>query len=518
MTMPVDESPVAGIERSHVRGSSLLLVGRLLAMVFNLVVQVVAVRYLGKTEYGVFAYAVATTALASSGALLGQDQALSRFLPRFEAAGDPSRARGVLVVAFGTVSVLGTAIAAVVIGLHFSGVDLASDKAAASALVVLIASAPLLAMDEVFINLFAVVARPRAIFFRRYVLTPGLRVVAVLFVVATAGTAQDLAWAYLVAAILGVVAYTLLFRRALAALGDHVLGVRARPVLPVREMWGFGAPVYASDMVAVSQRSVIVILLEAIRSVQEVATYRAVVPIASMNMVGFDSFRLLYFPVVSRLFHEGRRADVRRLYWQSAAWIAVVTFPVVVATTVLAVPLAKLLFGHEFADSGSVLAILSVGLYLNAALGLNTHTLRASGHLRLLLAIDGAAGAYFLVTSVLLISAHGAVGAAIATASTLAVQNAGVHLGLGRVLGSIGVPPEHRWTYGSLLAGVAVLAAFQLAVDPQLPAGVAAGVAVSAAVLVVNRRALDVRDTFPELAGLPVIGRLFRYRDRSGKV
>ncbi|MEP6665259.1 MAG: hypothetical protein ABJA81_02320, partial [Nocardioidaceae bacterium] len=52
----------AKMGRQHVRGSMLLLLGRVLSLVFTVATQVVIVRALSKADYGVFAYAFTLTA------------------------------------------------------------------------------------------------------------------------------------------------------------------------------------------------------------------------------------------------------------------------------------------------------------------------------------------------------------------------------------------------------------------------------------------------------------------------
>jgi len=49
-----------------IRGSSLLFCGRLIGLALNLAVQVLAVRYLSKRDYGAFAYALAVVAMGGS--------------------------------------------------------------------------------------------------------------------------------------------------------------------------------------------------------------------------------------------------------------------------------------------------------------------------------------------------------------------------------------------------------------------------------------------------------------------
>ena len=52
--------------KQHIRGSSLLLAGRILSLGLNLGVQVLLIRYLAKTDYGAFAYAIALVSMGAS--------------------------------------------------------------------------------------------------------------------------------------------------------------------------------------------------------------------------------------------------------------------------------------------------------------------------------------------------------------------------------------------------------------------------------------------------------------------
>ena len=52
--------------RGHIRGSVMLLLGRLTSMSLAFVTQVVMVRYLSKSDYGAFAYALSVVALLQS--------------------------------------------------------------------------------------------------------------------------------------------------------------------------------------------------------------------------------------------------------------------------------------------------------------------------------------------------------------------------------------------------------------------------------------------------------------------
>ena len=100
--------------RLQIRGSLLLLSGKILALFLNLVTQVLTVRYLVKADYGAFAFAVSAVELAACFSMLGLNKACSRFVAIFHERGDLERALGTLVMLVATV--LGASVACVIGG------------------------------------------------------------------------------------------------------------------------------------------------------------------------------------------------------------------------------------------------------------------------------------------------------------------------------------------------------------------------------------------------------------------
>lgn len=497
----------AEAQREHLRGSSLMVAGRVIALTVNMAVQVLTVRHLGKTGYGVFAYGVSLSSLVATLAIFGQGKAMGRFLPRFLHAGEPDRARGAMAIAFATVIVLGTSLSSLVLGLHAVGIDISSDEQVVSTLLILISLSPFLALDSLFVSVFAVVAKPTAIFFRRHVLTPLFRLAAVIFVVATSGSVERLAWAYLVVGALGVCVYLAML---IQVLRSDPLGPGSGRTYPLREMWGFGSSMVASDSVHMIRTHLIVVFLEALRSVDDVGAFRAVVPVAQVNLVAMQAFELLYFPVVSRLFARNDARGVATLYWSSAAWLAVGTFPVFIFTFAFAEPVTTLLFGNEFADSATILSVLAVGFYVSASLGMNTLTLKATGNVRLFLLIDGVIAATALVSGLVFISLWGALGAALAVTMVTILQNVLTHLGLRRALDGLPFPATHRSVYASVVVVAGTLFLLQQAVGLSIVVAVPVGLVTAVGVLVAHRAVLDIGEILPEIRRIPLLRRLIR--------
>ena len=80
-------------------------------------------------------------------------------------------------------------------------------------LLVLIACTPIEALDHLFQGLLATFAGARAIFFRRYLLAPLLRLAALGLVLATAGSVHMLAYGYVIGGLIGVSTYGVILLR-----------------------------------------------------------------------------------------------------------------------------------------------------------------------------------------------------------------------------------------------------------------------------------------------------------------
>src|SRR5690242_12836039 len=108
-------APAEALVRSQVRGSTLLLAGRILQLGVNMAVQLMVVRYLSKAGYGAFAYALAIVMVGETIVLFGLDRAVSRLVPISIEKRDFATACGVLVLSMLTVVSLGMLLIAAVV-------------------------------------------------------------------------------------------------------------------------------------------------------------------------------------------------------------------------------------------------------------------------------------------------------------------------------------------------------------------------------------------------------------------
>lgn len=518
MTAGGDPAPPGGeptasagdLGRRHVRGSALFTVGRLLSLLFTVSTQVTIVRYLPVEQYGAFAYALV---IVSTGRLLlslGQGSVLSRFLSMYEEQGDRARMVGSLLLGAMTVTVTGSAllVAALLFVDELATSGLEGGTELSALLLVLILLAPLEALDELFIAVFASMTRAKSIFVRRYLLVPGLRLLVVLLMVATSQDAVFLAVGYVGVQALGLVVYGALLLRILRARGLLGFARPRRVVLPVRAVLALALPSLTGTLVYLSMNFGSVALLSVYWGAAEIALYRAVFPAARLNQFVFTAFSTLYLPMAARLFARDDRDGARAAYWHTAVLLAVASFPVFAMTSVFAPLTTVVLFGERYAESSTVLLLLSVGYYLNVALGFNANTLIVFGRGRRLLWVNGAAAAANLLLCFLLVPEHGAVGVALANAVTLVLQNALYQWSLTGTIATAFVDRGHLRPYALVLVATAALAAVRVAVDPSFPVALLVVAVVSLVLLRLTRRELRLADVFPEVRRVPVVRRL----------
>jgi O-antigen/teichoic acid export membrane protein len=469
----------------------------------NFLVQILTVRYLAKSDYGALAYALSIVALGTDVVLLGLNRALNRFVPIYHEHGDYGAMFGTIILIMGSVIGLGVALVVLVIGFQgFLMRSMVSNPLSVGLLLLLITLAPLQALSMLFRGLLAIFCGPRAVFFQKYVVGPGLKLSAILLVIAMQENVYVLAAGYLLGGLLGVALYVVMLQRTFA---KQALWERLKPkrlTMPARMLFGFSIPLFTTDLL---ETTTAVLLLEYFRGTTDVAEFQAVIALAGLHNIVLQNLEILYTPLASRLFARHRVTDLNTLYHRSTAWITIVTFPIFAVCFFLAKPIVVLLFGSRYASAGLILALLAIGEFVNAALGLNRYTLQVYARIRLITVINVLSVLIGLGLNVWLIPQYGALGAALATASTLVAHNLLNHAGLWLATPIDLFPWRYLRVYLSIVMSTLVLAGLRLLVQPSVPLMLLLVVLTTLLLVRMHRHFLDVADTFPELGRVPIL-------------
>jgi O-antigen/teichoic acid export membrane protein len=512
---PVTAAPLHSTRNNaaaeHIRGSSLLLVGRFIAYGLEFAAQVLLVRYLSKSDFGALSYALSIIILLEGIVVLELPNTLARFIPLYRERKAYSMLMGSIALGLATVAGLGALLAA---GLYAAvgplELQLTGDPRALTLLIALALLIPLEGLATLLTALFATLSRATEIAFRQ-VLTPALKLGVVLALMLLQADVAFVATGYVVAAAVTLLAYAWMLLRSF---GKQPWLAEWRPrrlVFPAREVFGFALPLLASTLVWMLMESSDALLLGYFRNVDAVASFRAVLPIPRVLSTLTLTFAVLYTPLAARLYARGEHGELAELYRRVALWMTVLAFPVFAMAFSFARATTTGIYGERYADSAPIMALLSVGYYFFAVTGFNGLTLKIYKQLRYSVSVDIAAAILNVAVNLVLIPRYGTLGAAIGTSGTLLVHNALKQYGLWRYL-HVNL---FQLPYTKIYAALFVVALALLGLQSVLPASLLIAIPLSAAgsllVLWIARDALEIDATFPELRRWPVVGAFLRW-------
>jgi O-antigen/teichoic acid export membrane protein len=160
------------------------------------------------------------------------------------------------------------------------------------------------------------------------------------------------------------------------------------------------------------------VLLAVFRPEEEVGLYNAAFRISRQANLLLPALTGSLAPWVAPLLAEGRERELHDLYRRTTQWTLAAGLPVF-AMLVLFAPQFLSVFGPSFAGGGPLLIVLALGQLVIAVAGSAAMVLQLSGRENLELRNGAMALGLNVAMNVALIPAHGAMGAAAATAVSL---------------------------------------------------------------------------------------------------
>jgi O-antigen/teichoic acid export membrane protein len=143
---------------------------------------------------------------------------------------------------------------------------------------------------------------------------------------------------------------------------------------------------------------------------------------AMLTSFGLMVVNMVVAPRYARLWKENNIKEMQRLAKWSTRGMIVLVLPII--TLMLVVPSWIMsLFGDEFSVAGDLLAIIAIGQFVNVATGSVGYLLSMSGHERDFRRVTLFSGPLTIILSYIFIVQWGVLGAAIAMAIGLSLQN-----------------------------------------------------------------------------------------------
>lgn len=398
-------------------GSALVQVlNRLLALALG----VVLARGLGAEGYGIYSYAFALMTLLLVFAELGMPTLLMRVIAASQARRDWPQLRGVLVRALQIVflnAVTLTGIAALVLWFLSDGMSVNQSKTLIWVVALLPLAAVTKAMMAVLQGLQHVVkAQTVEMLVRPVFVLLGVGGVFTFFPdmrLPQYAVLVQLGGAITVLCVAAMLLYQYLPQPVYAAAAKYQTRHWLARAIPLTLIGGAGIINNQTD----------ILMLGFFRAPEEVGIYRVAVQGAVLVTFGLQAANAVIAPQFARLYAQGDHARLQRLVTVSARIILLAALPVALTFILAGGVIASWVFGSEFTQSHTPMAILAAGQLVNATMGSVGFLLNMTGHekdvARTLLITAG----LNILLNLFLIPLFGMAGAASATAASLVLWN-----------------------------------------------------------------------------------------------
>lgn len=423
--------------REVVRGASVTFFVRIGGGLLSFGLNVAVARLLGADGAGIFFLALSAVTIASVLSRAGLDNALLRFIAGRASRDDWATVKG--TYRFATLLGLASGFVGMVLLYSSSGwlaLHLFGKPELERPLRIM--SFAVLPLVMVSLNAQALKATKR-IFLSQItngIFVPSLALLGLLALAPSYGV-DGAVLAYAGAAGAAALLGYLLWR----SVTPQLRGISGRS--PGRELLLSSRELLAMSALVLVMQWTATILLGRWGTAADVAVFEAARRTAFMTTLVLTAVNSIAAPKFAELYEQGQLEALGRTARSSARMMILFAAPVLLLF-VVAPSWVMGLFGPEFTTGGTVLLILAVGQFINVATGSVGFVLIMTGHERLARNNTAVAATVAVVLNALLIPRFGAVGAAIATAVSIASLNLpGAYL-VKRELGILTIPLRLR--------------------------------------------------------------------------
>ncbi|MEW6119437.1 MAG: flippase [Pseudomonadota bacterium] len=408
-----------GIESLLAQGGaqSLLIQGTGALLLF--LTEMLTAQLLGRQAFGQYSMAMAWVYILALLGTLGLNQALLKLVPAYEATGEWGLLRGAIRRANLWAGTTATLLAVIAILILWALGSCCMDKALVPIFLVAIAIIPV----QVFSSLRQAVLRGLHRIARalapEFILRPilyGATLAAFALWAGTPGAVEALAL-YLASTCAAFMVGAYLQHRSLPApVTRHPATYRDR------EWFAVALPLLVIVGLNLISTRIDIVMLGAFSRADEVGGYAAASRVADIVVFGLAAANAVVAPIIARLHATGGREALRRIVRRVAQGIALFTLPVALILALFGKPILGL-FGEGFEDGYAVLLVLLAGQMINALAGPVGYLMAMTGHQVKAMKIVALSAASNIVLNGVLIPMHGAIGAAVATATSVMIWN-----------------------------------------------------------------------------------------------
>lgn len=402
--------------RSVADGASLYYLGTIVVNIVGFLLNLLLTRVLGASVYGIYAYGTMILAAVLPFANLGSDISLTRYISANK--DDTAYQQRMLGLAYlTTLAISGVVAGALFLAAPTINAYTLEEPLFTTAMQAFAIALPFQALTQVAASTMRGLERPpeKTVIM---VVGPALQLIAIAAAIVVGYSLLGVAAAFSVAAIMA----------ALFAISYSLVRADLRPATgyskdEVKEFYNFSAPLTLSQAASFLFKRVDVFMVGIFLASADVGIYNIAVLLAGVIAMPLAGFNQFFPPVASRLYANEEYDTLQSIYATVTRWS-------ITASVIVALPLfiyrAEVLavFGPEFVAGTVVIALFAAAQLFNAAAGPANDLLMMTDHQYVVMGNHFVFGLANVGLNYVFILEFGLIGAAMATAGTLASLNA----------------------------------------------------------------------------------------------
>lgn len=422
---------------SLVDSAVLVLLGSVTSKVIILLERVILGNSFPVNAFGELTLGISLVTFTTFFTTAGLTQGVPRFIPRSESANEK---RGIVLLSVGTVLAVSILVTGLLLGTRSVLLEyLFEGVLSRHTLTIFLLCIPVLTLLKTSVSAIRGFERTKEKVTIMDLAYPSIRLGFILLFLYLGYSISLVPLAYLLA---------LLLVSTIALVFVHRVIPLHRPGRDLNaELLRFSLPLMLSAATAALLTKTDTFMLGLLAESYQVGLYSAGYPLAASLPIILGSFGFLYLPLISQKDHQATQTEVSALFYLTAKWAFVLTFPIFALMFAFPGDILEMLYGANYRPGGYALTLLATGFMIHIAAGRNRETISALGYPRYVLLLNSTALVINIVLNAFLIPRFGHRGAAAASALTFTILTASAYLLLRDFEMVRSIPRENMKTY-----------------------------------------------------------------------
>ncbi|MHC3437867.1 flippase [Natrialbaceae archaeon A-gly3] len=394
---------------------SITFVGNVVNGILGFAIVMLMTRFVSPSVYGLFVLATSVVLFSQVFANLGLPLAIDYFVPQYLDDGEYGKAKGVIVQVTATVLVTASVVALALAVSASSVSHFFREPSLAVALFLLSVSIPMLAIYNVLLTSYYSIKKLQYRVIMRDLVRPIVRFTATLAFLLAGFGLLALIGGYVVGLLVAItVGAILFFYRAWEIVSADLEVVPSRPLVT------YSVPLAMTSVVYVLMGHVDYFVLGFFLDSDDVGIYRVGYMVGSALLIVFSSLAPVFKPLIAETRED--TALVEQRFRIAARWIAGFSLPIAITLALGASSYLAVLYTPQYAEASAVVAVLCGAFLFNVVFGGPDGTLlQGMGYSRIVFVNTSVLFGVNIVVSIALVPLFGIEGAAIGSATALAL-------------------------------------------------------------------------------------------------